>query len=111
VGSNLKATAKEIHELARSRKLVLSYVPEVPEMLRHVGGNLTQLLNVVREGNAEEVATGLRFYGHLENGTVIVICGRPFQEVGDKFKEVRIGLFVWEVCQADAIPKAPKRSA
>jgi hypothetical protein len=111
VASNLKATAKEIYELARSRKLVLSYVPEVTDMLRRLGGNLTELLNVLREGNAEETASGLRFDGHLENGIVVAIFGRPFNEVGDKFKEVRTGLFVWEVCLADDIPKAPKRSA
>lgn len=107
----LKASAAQIHELALSRRLVLSYVPEAEEALRRLGGNFVQLLNVLREGKAEEIATGLRFEGRLENGTVIAISGRPFKEVCEKPKEVRTGLFVWDICRGEERQGNPKRSA
>jgi hypothetical protein len=111
VASNLKASPKQIRELALSRKLVLSYTPEVARELSRLGGNFIQLLNLLRRATVEEIGNELRYEGQLENGTEIVVVGAPFQELCEKFKEVRTGLFVRELSGVSDKQSPPKRSA
>lgn len=111
MASILKATSEQIFALAMSRRLVLHYTPEAERALQRLGGNFAQLLNVVRENKIKETANGLTIEGRLTNDTPVVISARPFNDISTITKEVRIGLFVWDIEAAGGALSVPKRSA
>ena len=111
--SNRRSIQKEIREVIVRRKLSLSYTPEAEQELRRLGGDFTQLLNILRESDDfDEFGADSRIEGQLSNGKTIVISARPFNNLNDTTKEARIGLFVWDVSLAGSKAEIlPKRSA